>query len=180
MNGPLAGTIARLTGRGPLTDSPLAALVPVAAAGLALAGLTAWVGAGYAGSPARIRVTEGRVLLPTGASPETAAFFRITNGGGSTDRLLGVTSPAVHGGVTLARHRMGAGATAYRDSIDAVEIPAGRTVAMSPHSVDLTVPVPAGAWRAGDRLSFTLTFRRGGRVRIPAVVVRPGTAAFRP
>lgn len=180
MNGLLAGAVARLTDRRRLTDALLATLVPVAAAGLALAGLTTWVGAGHAGSPARIRITVGRVLLPTGGSPETAAFFRITNEGGSTDRLLGVTSPGVPGGVTLARHRMGGGATAYRASIASVEIPAGRTVAMSPHGMDLTVPVPAGVWRAGDRVSFTLTFRRGGRVRTSAVVVRAGTAAFPP
>ncbi|MBY8846564.1 copper chaperone PCu(A)C [Streptomyces sp. SP2-10] len=169
---------ARLARRRQLTDTLLAVLVPVAASSLALAGLTTWVGTGRAGSPARIRVTEGRVLLPGNGSSETAAFFRITNEGGSADRLVGVTSPRAPGGVGLARHRMGSGATAYRAPVESVEIPAGGSLTMSPYGVDLTVAAPAGEWRAGDLVSFTLEFGRSGRVTLPAVVVRPGTVTF--
>ncbi|MFJ3308250.1 copper chaperone PCu(A)C [Streptomyces sp. NPDC086549] len=178
MNGLLTHLSAQFTDRRWLTDTLLAVLVPVAASSLALAGLTTWVGAGNAGSPARIRVSEGRVLLPTAGSSETAAFFRITNEGGSADRLVGVTSPDAHGGITLARHRMGSGATAYRSPVDSIEIQAGKSVAMSPRGVDLTVTAADGEWRAGDLVSFTLTFSRSGRVKLPAVVVRPGTIAF--
>ncbi|MEU6668492.1 copper chaperone PCu(A)C [Streptomyces sp. NPDC046727] len=178
MNGRLTRLAARLGERRRLTDPLLAALVPVAASSLALAGLTAWVGTGNAGSPARIRVTEGRVLLPATGSSETAAFFRITNEGGSADRLVAVTSTDAPGGVSLARHRMRSGTTAYRSSIDSIEIRAGKSVAMSPYGVDLTVPAPAKEWRSGDLVHFTLTFSRSGRVTLPAVVVRPGTVAF--
>ncbi|EST19269.1 hypothetical protein [Streptomyces roseochromogenus] len=75
-----------------LTDSLLAALAPVAAFSLALAGLTTWVTAGQAGRPARIAVTSGRVLLPYGGTTETAAFFVVTNSGGADDRLVRVTT----------------------------------------------------------------------------------------
>ncbi|MGW3204278.1 copper chaperone PCu(A)C [Streptomyces sp. NPDC001135] len=178
MNGVLTRLPDRLTDRRRLAGTLLAALVPVAASSLALAGLTTWVGTGNAGSPARIRVTEGRVLLPATGSSETAAFFRIINEGGSADRLVGVTSPDAPGGVGLARHHMGSGATAYRAAIESVGIQAGKSVAMSPYGVDLTVTAPAGTWRPGDLVSFTLTFSRSGQVKLPAVVVRPGTVAF--
>ncbi|MEU2718005.1 copper chaperone PCu(A)C [Streptomyces sp. NPDC007205] len=178
MNRRLVRLAARLGDRRRLTDTLLAVLVPVAASSLALACLTTWVGTGSAGSPARIRVTEGRVLLPVTGSSETAAFFRITNEGGSADRLVRVTSPDAPRGVSLARHHMGSGATAYRTSIESVEIQAGKSVALSPYGVDLTVTAPTGEWRPGDLVSFTLTFSRSGQVKLPAVVVRPGTVAF--
>ncbi|MEU9992602.1 copper chaperone PCu(A)C [Streptomyces sp. NPDC048045] len=178
MNGVLAHLAARLGDRRRPTDTLLAALVPVAASSLALAGLTTWAGTGNAGSPARIRVTEGRVLLPVAGASQTAAFFRITNEGGSADRLVDVTSPDAPGGIRLSRHHMSTAATAYRSSVDSIGIQAGKSVAMSPYGVDLTVTAPAGAWRPGDLVSFTLTFSRSGRVELPAVVVRPGTIAF--
>ncbi|MFJ9817792.1 copper chaperone PCu(A)C [Streptomyces sp. NPDC101151] len=178
MNGLLTRLSDRLSRRRRLTDTLLAALVPVAVSSLALAGLTTWVGTGNAGSPPRMSVTEGRVYLPAAGSDETAAFFRITNEGGSADRLVGITSPDAPGGVVLARHHMRGGATAYRAPIESIEIRAGESIAMSPYGVDLTVVVPVGELRAGDLVSFTLTFSRSGRVKLPAVVVRPGTVVF--
>ncbi|MEU3410693.1 copper chaperone PCu(A)C [Streptomyces sp. NPDC006658] len=158
-----------------LRDGTLAVLVPVAACGVALAGLTTWVGTGSAGSPARIRVTQGRVLLPSAGIPETAAFFRIANEGGSADTLVRITARDVPGEVTLSRHRMRQGNAAYRSRTGSVSVAAGDSLAMSPSGIDLTVPVPADPWRSGDLVPFTLEFRRSGPVRVLAVVVRPGT-----
>lgn len=50
---------------------------------------------------------------------------------------------------------------------------------MSPTGVDLTVSAPSGQWRPGDLVSFTLEFRRSGRVKVLAVVVRPKDAPQR-
>ncbi|MGI5440660.1 copper chaperone PCu(A)C [Streptomyces shenzhenensis] len=161
-----------------LRDGALAALVPVAACSVALAGLTSWVGTGRAGSPARIRVTDGRVLLPSAGVPETAAFFRIANEGGSPDTLVRITARDVPGEVTLSRHRMKQGNAAYRSVIDSVSVAAGGSLAMSPSGVDLTVPVPSDEWRSGDLVPFTLEFRRSGRVKVLAVVVRPGSVSL--
>jgi copper(I)-binding protein len=168
---------ARFGGRR-VREAAVAVLVPVAACSVALAGLTAWTGAGRAGSPARVSVTDGRVLLPSAGVPETAAFFRIANRGGSADRLVRVTSPDATGTITLSRHRMQEGNRAYRGGIDTAAIPAGGTLAMAPDGVDLTVPAPAGTWRSGDLVPFTLEFRRSGRVEVLAVVVRPGRVSF--
>jgi copper(I)-binding protein len=171
-------TTTALGDRRRLKDGALAALVPVAACSLALAGLTAWTGTGRAGSPARMSVTEGRVLLPSAGVAETAAFFRIENQGGSADSLIRVTSRDVPDGITLARHRMAEGNAAYRAAVDSVGIPAGGSVTMSPQGVDLTVSAPAGKWSSGDLVPFTLEFRHSGRVKVLAVVVRSGSASF--
>ena len=64
-----------------LRDGALAALVPVAACSVTLAGLTTWVATGRAGSPASMEVTHGLVLLPSAGVPETAAFFDLANEG---------------------------------------------------------------------------------------------------
>ncbi|MGW3290693.1 copper chaperone PCu(A)C [Streptomyces sp. NPDC001002] len=155
-----------------LADTLLAAVAPVAVCGVALAGLTAWAGAGQAGSPARIAVSNSRVYLPYGANTDTAAFFDVSNLGGSDDRLVGVTSSATGGEITLSRHRMADGATAYRADVESVVVRAGRELAMSPQDVDVSLRAGAG-WRAGDLVPFTLHFERSGAVRTIAVVVRP-------
>ncbi|MGW1285638.1 copper chaperone PCu(A)C [Streptomyces sp. NPDC001118] len=163
-------------GRRRLTDSLLAALAPVAAFSLALAGLTTWVTAGQAGRPARIAVTSGRVLLPYGATTETAAFFTVTNSGGADDRLVRVTSSRTGGDIGLSRHRMSGRTAAYRDAVDSVSVPAGGAVAMSPRGPAVTLRARPG-WRAGDLVPFTLHFAHSGAVRTLAVVVRPGDGA---
>ncbi|MFJ6894114.1 copper chaperone PCu(A)C [Streptomyces hokutonensis] len=174
----LARMSSRLGDRRKLRDTALAALVPVAACTVALAGLTAWTGAGKAGTPARIRVTGGRLLLPSSGAEETSAFFRVANEGGSADRLIRVTSPRAPGGIALSKHRMTEGNAAYDTAIDSVDIAAGGSLAMSPTGVGLTVSAASGTWRSGDLVPFTFEFRRSGRVTVLAVVVRPGTVSL--
>lgn len=172
-----------------LTDALLAALAPVLGCSVALGGLTTWVGAGKAGSPARIAVSSGRVLLPYGESTETAALFDISNLGGADDRLVGVTSSATGCEIALSRHRNTGGGAAHKDSVASVTVPAGGELSMSPHGLDVTVGVPparakSGArgsggagWQAGDLVSFTLHFERSGAIRTIAVVIRPSDRA---
>ncbi|MEU1183399.1 copper chaperone PCu(A)C [Streptomyces sp. NPDC005820] len=163
----------RPTGRR-LTDTFLAALAPVAACGLALGGLSAWTASGHAGSPARIKVTDGKMFVPSGGTPVTAAFFRITNSGGSADRLLKVTT--AEGGAdtpTLSRHVMTGANTASDRTVDSVAVPAGDSLAMSPAGLDVVVPAKKD-WKSGDLVAFTLHFEHSGAVQTLAVVVRPG------
>ncbi|MGJ5752400.1 hypothetical protein FB563_0494 [Streptomyces puniciscabiei] len=155
-----------------LTDTLLAALAPVAACSLALGGLTTWAGAGKAGSPARITVSNGRVLLPYGNSTDTAALFDIANVGGADDRLVNVTSTAAHGRITLSGHRMLGGRAAYKTDVTSAGVPAGGVLSMSPRGVDVTLRAGAD-WRAGDLVPFTLHFERSAPVETIAVVIRP-------
>ncbi|MFG2125528.1 copper chaperone PCu(A)C [Streptomyces sp. NPDC048710] len=156
-----------------LTDGLLAALTPVTACSLALGGLTTWVGAGKAGSPARVTVSKARVLLPYGDTKETAAFFDLANAGGADDRLVKVTSSRTHGGITLSRHRSAGSGAAAKTDADSAVVPAGRTLSMSPHGLDVNLRAGAG-WRTGDLVPFTLHFERSGAIEALAVVVRPG------
>lgn len=156
-----------------LADTLNAALVPVAACGLALGGLTTWVTAGQAGSPPRITVSPGRVLLPYGDTTQTAAFFDIANTGDADDRLLRVTSAETGGDIELSRHLMTGEAAASRETVTTVSVPARGELSMSPQDVDVVLRSRSG-WRAGDLVAFTLHFEHSGAVETLALVVRPG------
>ncbi|MDF4248805.1 copper chaperone PCu(A)C [Streptomyces sp. WMMB303] len=162
-----ATLLARL--RGPVA----AVATPVLACGLSLAGLGAWTAAGNAGSPPRLAVAEGHVYQRLGNTPETAAFFTITNTGGSPDRLLAVSSPRTKVPPALSRHRMTRSGAAYRWPVEDVVIPAEEGLTMDPHGTDVTVR-PDGDWRLGRRIPFTLHFERGGPLTVLATVIRPG------
>ncbi|MFF5568038.1 copper chaperone PCu(A)C [Streptomyces sp. NPDC012623] len=163
---------ARTAGR--LRQSLLAAAAPVAACMVALGGLTAWTSLGNAGTPPDLAITRARVFLPTGGTPDTAAFFRVTNQGDSTDELTAVTSPSIGDGIALSRHRMTPEGAAYRDVADRIQVPARGTLDMTPMSSDVTVPADPD-WSVGDRISFDLHFTHSGTVRVRADVVRPGS-----
>lgn len=137
-----------------LVDALLAALAPATACSLALGGLATWAAVGKAGSPARIAVSSGRVLLPYADGTETAAFFDIANIGGADDRLVKVTSSGTEGEIGLSRHRTTKSGAAYRSAVVSATVAAGSELAMSPHGLDVTVGVtpPARAEpRAGGR-----------------------------
>ncbi|THA50188.1 copper chaperone PCu(A)C [Streptomyces sp. A1136] len=156
-----------------LRETYLAAAVPVISCLVCLCGLTAWVGTGAAGTPPRIAVEDGRVFLPYADEGNTAAFFRISNLGGSEDQLISVTSPAVEQSV-LSRHRStGTGADSMKMT-GPVDIPAGGTVDMSPFGVDVMVKVKE-RWQAGQVIPFVLHFRHHGPVETIAIAVRPGS-----
>lgn len=155
-----------------------AALEPLAACAVALGLLTTWVGFGAAGSPARVEVSTGTVFRPQGNTQETAAFFRISNTGGSDDALTSVTSPAFDD-VMLSRYTpTGRGAAGMR-MVGSAAVPAGEGLTMSPRGVDIMVRA-RGPLRLGDRVPFVLTFRHGGTVRTEAVVIRPSVWTPKP
>ncbi|MFE7483381.1 copper chaperone PCu(A)C [Streptomyces sp. NPDC057552] len=143
----------------------------------AVTGLSVWSTAGYAGSPARIEIREGRVLLPVIAGRTTNAYFRIVNTGGAPDRLRSVTSPAA-AAPRLTAHRMNTANGAHREPSGPVDIPAYGEVDMGPHGTAVTLAADA-SWRPGDRVTFTLDFERSGTVTVDAVV-RPVTSGSAP
>ncbi|WP_055565279.1 copper chaperone PCu(A)C [Streptomyces atriruber] len=147
------------------------ALEPVAACAVALGLLTVWTGSGAAGSPARVEVAAGTVFLPFGNTQESAAFFRISNSGGSDDRLTSVTSPALDD-VMLGRYAPTGGGAAGMRMVDSAVVPAGKGLTMSPYGLDVMVRIREPL-SLGQRIPFVLTFREGGTVRAEAVVIRP-------
>jgi copper(I)-binding protein len=177
-----------LSARPPLSARPLlsarprttltAVGVPVLACGMALAGLGAWTASGHAGSPPRVAVTKAYVYQSFGSTPETAAFFTLTNDGGSADRLVRIASTDTVAPPRLSEHRMTSSGGAYRQPVDSVTIPAGDGLTMAPHGIDVTVR-PKGTLRPGEEVSFTLRFARGETLSVRAVVVRPGARTDR-
>lgn len=157
-----------------LSDTLLAALAPVLACGVALGGLTAWAGAGNAGTPARLNVTDARVFLPYGDTGNTAAFFVVLNSGGADDRLVRVTSAASSGPAALSRHRTVGRGAATKETVEYVTVPAEGELLMSPHGVDVTLRARS-RWQLGDRVPFTLHFERSGPIEVSAVVVQPAS-----
>jgi copper(I)-binding protein len=159
-----------------LAGAARSALAPVAASALALGCLTVWSASGAAGSPARIQVSEPRVVLPLSGDQFTVAVFRIRNSGDTDDELLSVTSPAVGRGL-LARTELqsdATGATTGATSmLGSMTVPARTTVAMSPHGLEVVLNLPSQL-HAGERIPFVLNFRRSGRVETTALVARTG------
>ncbi|MCX5107791.1 copper chaperone PCu(A)C [Streptomyces sp. NBC_00378] len=156
-----------------LHDGLIAAIAPLAAFSVALGGLTAWTASGAAGAPPQLEVGDGRVFLPYNGNVDTAAFFRITNSGGADDRLVSVTCPAAESSMLSrhVRHDSGAGSMSM---VGSVGLPAGKTLAMSPSTVDVMVKVKERL-QVGDTLPFVLRFRHSDPVEVVAVVVRPGS-----
>lgn len=119
-------------------------------------------------------VTRAYIYQSFGSTPETAAFFTLTNDGGSADRLVRVTSPDTTEPPALSEHRMTSSNGAYRQRVDSVLVPARDGLTMNPHGNDVTVR-PKSPLRPGEVVPFTLHFAHGKPLRVNAVVVRPGT-----
>ncbi|MEU2793613.1 copper chaperone PCu(A)C [Streptomyces sp. NPDC007100] len=147
------------------------AAVPLLAGALTLGCLTAWTVTGNAGTPARLRVTEGRVLVPSNTEA-TAAFFTISNTGTTADELTGVTGPAGHQAMVGRDVEIAEGAHRM-EMAGAVAVPARGELRMAPTGVDVMVSPPPHL-TPGDRVAFTLHFRDSGSVTAEAVAVRPG------
>ncbi|MGW2188827.1 copper chaperone PCu(A)C [Streptomyces sp. NPDC001719] len=127
-------------------------------------------GGGPRAQAAAIEVEDPRVLLPFGTD-DTAAFLKIRNDGDAADELVGVEAPTASGAM-LSRTVVKDGAGSMR-MVPSAAVPAGGTLDMSPHGLDIMVSSPPRL-RTGDRLPLILRFRDSGTVKVEAVVVRPG------
>ncbi|UCM89826.1 copper chaperone PCu(A)C [Streptomyces marincola] len=157
----------------PRREALLAALVPLAAGAAALLGLTAWTLSGAAGRPATMAVTAPEVFLTYAERPVTSAYFTLRNTGGSDDRLIAVTSDEAEDVMLSAHHHAASGSGGMRMT-DALAVPAGATVRMSPFTVSVML-TPERRLAEGDTVPFVLRFAHAAPVRVTATVVRPGT-----
>ncbi|GAA2628643.1 copper chaperone PCu(A)C [Actinomadura fulvescens] len=141
----------------------------LAAGGAALVLLTAWTATGQAGRPARLQITDARVMAPTAA--QTGAYFTVRNHGDQPDELLDVRTP-LSASAMISRHvyRDGAGRMAMQGRL---AVPSHTTVRMTPSTVNIMIR-PLEPLRAGRSVPFTLVFRHAGEVRVSAVVTPPG------
>ncbi|MEV6316263.1 copper chaperone PCu(A)C [Streptomyces sp. NPDC051776] len=148
-----------------------AALAALLASALTLGGLVAWTASGGAGKGQEIEVSDARIYLP--ANPATtAAFFTMRNTGETADELVGVRSSAV-GSSMLSKAVEKDNAQTMR-MVPSVPLAARSTLRMSHSTVDVMVR-PAPRLKPGDRVRFTLQFRRNPSIEVEAVAVRPGS-----
>jgi copper(I)-binding protein len=155
-----------------MTRLPVTAVaVPLLTCLATLGTLTVWTATGNAGTPARLSVAEGRVLVPAG-SEATAAFFTVRNTGGADDVLTGVTGPAGHRAMLSRTVDIGHNARSMA-MVRAATVPAGGTLRMTPTDLDVMISPPP-ALSPGDRLTFTLHFRDSPPRTVRARAVRPG------
>ncbi|MGW9173540.1 copper chaperone PCu(A)C, partial [Streptomyces decoyicus] len=129
--------------------------VPLLTCLVTLGTLTAWTASGNAGRPAKLSVSEGRVLIPTGTDA-TAAFFTVRNTGAADDVLTGVTGPAGHRAMLSRTVDIGHNARSMA-MVRAATVPAGGALTMTPTTLDVMVSPPPRL-APGDRLTFTLHF----------------------
>ncbi|MFJ9413476.1 copper chaperone PCu(A)C [Streptomyces sp. NPDC101227] len=142
-----------------------AAAVPLLVCLATLGALTAWTATGNAGTPARLTVAEGRVLIPYGTE-STAAFFTLRNTGTADATLTGVTGPPGHRAMLSRTADIGRNARRM-EMVRAATVPAGGTLRMTATGLDIMV-TPPPRLAPGDRLTFTLHFRDGPPLTVRA------------
>ncbi|NUU23289.1 MAG: copper chaperone PCu(A)C [Streptomycetaceae bacterium] len=168
-------SVAKTGLRGALT----AAAPPLVAGLAAILLLAAWVGAGAAGRARTVRVTDGVILVGTGAAPAaTGAYFRIENPGDVPDELIDVRvdfdrPDATPAHLTTHEHTgEGATETGRPKVVNQLTVPARGRLVMSPMGEDVSIPRP-GRLIPGQRVDFILTFRNSGDIRVTATAVSP-------
>jgi copper(I)-binding protein len=142
-----------------------AAAAPAACAAVLIGLLSFWVGAGGAGTIARVRIEVTLAAIPMTSftsriAPSSAhTYLTIRNLAGAADELTGGASPAARR-VTL--------------TTGPVAIPAHGVVTLSPFGADVTL-VGTRDLLDGQRVPLTLVFRHAGRITVEATVTAPGT-----
>jgi hypothetical protein len=97
---------------------------------------------------------------PPGA-PVAGGFLTVRNTGPTDDRLLSATSPDA-GKVELHEMRMDGGMMRMRRLDDGLAIAAGGTLALAPGGIHLMFIAPKHPFVAGQPVTATLRFERGG------------------
>jgi len=104
-----------------------------------------------------------------------AAYLTVSSAAG--DRLIGVTTPAA-ANVVLHVTRTGVDGVARMTHVDALELPAGETVALAPGGAHLMLMGLRERLVEGATIRLTLRFERAGEVDVAAPVL--GVAARGP
>lgn len=101
-----------------------------------------------------------------------AGFMAVSNRGAAADRLLSAASPAAR---SMEMHTMIRDGDAMRmRPVDAIEIPAGQTVALRPGGLHLMLVGLSRPLREGEAVPVTLRFERAGEVQVTMSVQAAG------
>ncbi len=104
-----------------------------------------------------------------------AAYFSVTNKGGSQDRLLRASSPRA---TAVELHSMSMDGNVMRmRAMPAVALPAGAMVKLEPGGLHVMLSGLKQPLKAGERFPVTLVFENAGPVTVEIAVVAAGAAA---
>ena len=102
-------------------------------------------------------------------------YLSLDNRGAQADRLTAVRTDAAQ---AVELHEMAMEGDVMRmRRLDAIEVPAGRTVVLKPGGLHLMLVGLKAPLKAGARVPLTLTFARAGEVEVVLNVEAAGTAA---
>jgi periplasmic copper chaperone A len=101
-----------------------------------------------------------------------AGFLSVSNRGAAADRLLSASTPAAR---AVELHTMLRDGDVMRmRAVDAIEIPAGQTVALRPGGLHIMLVGLSRPLREGETVPLTLRFERAGEVRVELSVQAAG------
>lgn len=112
---------------------------------------------------------------PPGADV-AGGYLVLENRGASDDRLTGGSSPAA---ARVEFHAMSVenGVMSMRQLADGLEVPAGKSVALTPGSLHVMLMGLANPLTKGERVPLTLNFEKSGTVQVELTVESLGARA---
>ena len=115
------------------------------------------------------RLTIAGSYIPQPASPDVAAaYLTITNAGPTADTITRITTSVTN--TVMAMNETDHGGVGTMTDLGPVVIAAHRTVSFTPGHAHLMLEHPATRLRAGEHVTFTITFEHAGRVTLTVPV----------
>lgn len=140
----------------------------IAAAVLALVTFVAHAGDARIGA---ITIEHARAHATVPGQPVGGGYMTLVNGGGA-DRLVSVSAP-VSKSAEMHMMRM-KGEVMEMRQVDAIDLPAGKTVALEPGGYHLMFVGLKAPLKAGESFPMTLKFAKAGTVTVSVTVEAPG------
>ena len=138
--------------------------VPFYAAILVLLALLADRSVAHDYSVGEITVAHPYVAETPVTAKSAAGYMTIANHGAEADRLVAVR--ANFPSVTLHTTEVDAAGVARMRVLDALDIPAGGTVTLSPRGIHVMFMGLAAPLRGGDQVDATLVFEQAGEIPV--------------
>ena len=146
-----------------MTTNRTPTLVQRLLAAAALAGSTLAAGA-HDVQVGAIGIAQARARATVAGQPAGGGFLTLSNKGTSADRLLGASAP-VAATVELHTMRMEGDVMRMRP-VEAIELPAGKTVELKPGGLHLMFMGLKAPLKAGEGFPLTLRFEKAGEMTI--------------
>ncbi len=108
-----------------------------------------------------------------GNAPNSAAYLKITNGGDTPDRLMGVKSDVAKR-VQLHMVKMDGSIMRMRAAKDGIAVPANTSVELKPGGFHIMLMGLSRKLTAGDTFTLTLQFEHQGEVPVQVKVEKMG------